>query len=120
MNLPDKDFLDIVERAEIIFDVIFKKLNKKQILSLKNEIDNLPIDQYVNNQLIIDRINYLKPKKIDHIINDILDDITSDEKNLSFDFTNDDLFTEAKNKSKKISNNISYFSSGELEFVKNL
>ena len=63
MNLPDKDFLDIVERAEIIFDVIFKKLNKKQILSLKNEIDNLPIDQYVTNQLIIDRINYLKPKK---------------------------------------------------------
>ena len=54
------------------------------------------------------------------MINNILDDITSDEKNFSFDFTNDDLFIEAKNKSLKISNNISYFSSGELEFVKDI
>ena len=120
MNLSDKDFINIVERAEIIFDIILKKLNIKQILSLKNEIDNLPIDQYVTNQLIIDRINYLKPKKIDNFINNILDDITSDENNFSFDFTNDDIFIEAKNESKKISNDISYFSSGELKFLKDI
>jgi hypothetical protein len=98
MNIPDELFINIVERAEIIFDNLLKKLSNQQILALKNELDNLPIDQYITNQLIIDRINFLKNKN----------------KNFNLDI-NKYIFD-----NPKINTPSSCLSSGELEFIENL
>ena len=59
------------------------------------------------NQLIMDRVNYLKPKELTKPISYF----SSGE----LDFSNIEL---AKENSKKISKSISYFSSGELELLK--
>ncbi len=114
MNLTDEQFLDIVERSEKIIDKLLNELSSEQLKLIKKDIDNLPVDQKVMNQLIMDRVNYLKSKKLTKPISYF----SSGE----LDFSNNDLFNfqQAKDNSKKISEPISYFSSGELELLRDI
>ena len=109
MNLTDEQFIDIVERSEKIIDKLLNELSNEQLKLIKKEIDNLPVDQKIMNQLIMDRVNYLKPKKLTKPISYF----SSGE----LDFSNIEL---AKENSKKISKSISYFSSGELELLQDI
>lgn len=124
MNIPEKLFIDLVQKSDIIIDNLLEKLSYKQILALKNEIDNLPIDQYITNQLIIDRINFLKNKNKNENKNKNFNlDINNfifDNPKINDDFLNQDFFIEGKKKSKKINTPSSCLSSGELEFIENL
>jgi len=106
MNLTDEQFLDIVEISEKIIDKLLNELSSEQLKLIKKDIDNLHVDQKVMNQLIIDRINYLKSKKLTKPTSYF----SSDE----LDFSSSDLFNE------KISKPISYFSSGELELLRDI
>ena len=114
MNLTDEQFLDIVERSEKIIDKLLNELSNEQLKLIKKDIDNLPVNQKIMNQLLIDRINYLKPKKLTKPVSYF----SSGE----LDFSNNDLFNfqQAKDNSKKISEPISYFSSGELELLRDI
>ena len=120
MNIPDELFINIVKRAEIIFDNLLKKLSNQQIFALKNELDNLPIDQYITNQLIIDRINFLKNKNKIKNFNLDINKYIFDNPKINDDFLNQDFFIEGKKNSKKINTPSSCLSSGELEFIENL
>ena len=118
MNIPEKLFIDLVQKSDIIIDNLLEKLSYKQILALKNEIDNLPIDQYITNQLIIDRINFLKNKNKNFNLD--INNFIFDNPKINDDFLNQDFFIEGKKKSKKINTPSSCLSSGELEFIENL
>lgn len=118
MNIPDELFIDIVERAEIIFDNLLKKLSNQQILALKNELDNLPMDRFITNQLIVDRIHFLKNKNKNFNLD--INKFIFDNPRINDDFLNQDFFIEGKKNSKKINTPSSCLSSGELEFIENL
>ena len=109
MNLTDNQFTEILERSEKIIDKLLNELSNEQLEMIRKEIDNLPVDQKIMNLLILDRINYLKPKKQ----NKPISYFSSGE----LDFSNIEL---AKENSKKISKSISYFSSGELELLQDI
>ena len=114
MNLTDEQFIEILERSEKIIDKLLNELPNDILEMIRKEIDNLPVDQKIMNQLIMDRVNYLKPKKLTKPISYF----SSGE----LDFSNNDLFNfqQAKENSKKISKSISYFSSGELELLQDI
>ena len=114
MNLTDNQFIEILERSEKIIEKLLNELSNEQLKLIKKDIDNLPVNQKIMNQLIMDRVNYLKPKKLTKPISYF----SSGE----LDFSNNDLFNfqQAKENSKKISKSISYFSSGELELLQNI
>lgn len=109
MNLTDNQFVEILERSEKIIDKLLNELSNEQLKLIKKDIDNLPVNQKIMNQLIMDRVNYLKPKKQ----NKPISYFSSGE----LDFSNIEL---AKENSKKISKSISYFSSGELELLQDI
>ena len=106
MDLPDKQFLDILEKSDIIINKLLNELTDTKYKLLIKEIENLPIEKKIMNQLIIDRINYLKKNK-----NKSLSYFSSGELDLK------NIFYEEKEKSKKIDKPVSYFSSGELDLI---
>lgn len=136
MNLTDEQFLDIVERSEKIFDKLLNELSNEQLNLIRKDLDNLSVDQKVMNQLLIDRINYLKQKKLTKPVSYFssgeldLSNIKQVKENskkigkpISY-FSSGELdlfnFQQAKDNSKKISKSASYFSSGELELLQSI
>lgn len=113
MDLSDEQFMNIVEKADVIFDKLLNKLTLKEYKELIKEIENLTIERQITNKILLDRIIYLKAKKKSKKITTNFN--SNDELKFpdSFELINYDTI-------KKINDPISYFSSGELELINNL
>ena len=103
MDLDEKIMMDLVNKSEKIIDDILKNMSFSDYNLLVDEINNLPNNIKEKNKKIMNRVNEIKKKT-----------------NNNFEDTNFDDFLKGKEYSNTIQNNVSYFSSGELELLRNI